>query len=98
MRRASKVDDNQPQIVEAFRKLGWSVLHLHQIGAGCPDLLCGKFGMNLLCEVKDSRKPPSARRMTPQEEEFFNTWKGRVVLITSVEDVIEYDRKHFLRA
>lgn len=98
MRRAAKVDDNQPEIVEAFRKLGYSVLLLHQVGRGCPDILVGKMGTNTLIEIKDGRKPPSRRLMTPDEEEFFQSWKGRLLTIMSVDEVIAFDRKHFRRS
>ena len=50
--RPSRVDANQAEIVAAFRAAGATVLHLHSIGHGCPDLLVGYQGRNLLVEVK----------------------------------------------
>lgn len=87
-RYARKVDANQAAIVAAFRALGASVLHLHTVGAGCPDLLVGIRGVNVLVELKDGSKPPSARRLTPLEEQFCASWRGRqVVVVERVEDV-----------
>jgi hypothetical protein len=52
VRRAAKIDGPQPAIVEALRKVGCWVLHLHQIGAGCPDLLVHCRDRLLFLEVK----------------------------------------------
>ncbi len=89
MRTRARVDKNQPEIVAAFRKLGYSVLHLHQIGKGCPDLLVAKDGVSTLVEVKDGDKPPSARKLTPDEREFHDTWRGNIVIINSVDEVLK---------
>lgn len=83
MRRAAKVDANQPAIVRALRRMGFSVQHLHAVGEGCPDLLCGRRGKNYLIEVKDGDKPPSARRLKDAQEEWHSAWRGDVVVITS---------------
>jgi|GEM_PF-5567154 len=60
MRRSARIDRNQPEIVEALRKLGASVQPLHTAHDGIPDLLVGYQGRNFLLEVKDGTKPPSA--------------------------------------
>lgn len=88
MRRAARIDENQPAIVEALREVGASVLHLHSIGEGCPDLLVGFRGVNHLVEVKDSRKPPSARRLTPDEQRFADLWRGQVAVAESVSEAL----------
>jgi hypothetical protein len=83
MRQVARVDTNQTQIVAAARKLGAGVLHLHQVGQGCPDLLLGK-GVNLLIEVK----MPGAD-LTPQESQFHLWWPGQVAVVRSVEELVE---------
>jgi hypothetical protein len=45
MRRIARVDKNQAEIVSALRKAGARVLHLHQHGEGCPDILVGFLGI-----------------------------------------------------
>lgn len=89
MRRAAKIDGNQPHIVAYLRGLGASVEHLHSVGKGCPDLLVGYRGRNLLLEVKDGSRPPSARRLTPDEQAWHADWRGSVVVVESVEDVVK---------
>lgn len=86
MRRAARVDANQEQIVSALRACGAYVRIVTQ-GDGLPDLLVGYRGYTLLLEVKDGRKPPSARKLTEAEEKFFQEWKGG--LLAKVESVDE---------
>lgn len=89
MRRASKVDDNQASIVQALRTVGCSVLPLHAVGQGCPDLLVARAGDMVLIEVKDGAKPPSARKLTPDQVEFHASWRGRIVVVTSIREALE---------
>jgi hypothetical protein len=62
------------------------VFPLHQVGRGFPDLAVGCNGLNLLIEVKDGSKCPSARRLTADEQKFIATWSGQVCIVASVED------------
>lgn len=85
MRRNARIDDNHAEIVKALRAIGCSVVSLAPLGNGCPDLLVGIFGRNLLLEVKDGAKCPSARKLTVLEKEFHETWKGRVCVVENAE-------------
>ena len=89
MRRAAKVDSNHSDVVEAFRKMGASVFSTHMVGAGFPDLVVGYRGRNYLVEVKDGEKRPSARALTEDEQKFFDTWKGQVMIVESVTEIAE---------
>lgn len=88
MRRAARIDDNQPAIVAALRRAGASVQHLHKVGEGCPDILVGHAGRNLALELKDGRKPPSDRRLTPAEQEWHAAWRGQVATVYSIDDAL----------
>lgn len=88
-RWASAVDANQSEIVAMLRAAGCSVQPLHRVGQGCPDLLVGHQGRNLLFEVKDGQKPASARKLTKAEAEWHETWSGHVVTVSSVRDALE---------
>lgn len=88
MRRAAKVDANQSDITSALRALGVSVQPLHMVGKGCPDLLCGYRGRNVLLEVKDGKKPPSARRLTDDESRWAASWNGQVAVVNCIADAI----------
>lgn len=84
MRRAAKVDRNQPEIVEALRQAGATVQSLHAVGEGCPDLLVGFRGVNYTLEVKDGNKPPSRRELTPEQVKWHGGWNGRVSVVADI--------------
>lgn len=88
--KLARVDANQPAIVEALRKMGASVLHLHTIGKGAPDIAIGYKGKNALIEIKDGSKPPSARQLTEDEKKFHAEWRGQVAIINSVDEAIDF--------
>ena len=88
MHRAAKADANQGEIVQALRQMGATVQHLHTVGKGCPDLLVGWHGVNLFLEIKDGNKPPSKRKLTPDEQAWHATWRGQVAIVESVEDAV----------
>ncbi len=87
-KHAGKVDDNQKEIVAALRKAGCSVLSLATLGQGCPDILIGTQGRNILAEIKDGAKSASRRKLTADEIEFSRAWNGQWTLIESVDDAL----------
>lgn len=88
MKRAAKIDANQPEIVAALRKVGASVRSLAAVGKGCPDLLVGFRGANYLIEVKDGEKQPSARALTKKQRTFFYTWEGHARVALDVDEAL----------
>lgn len=98
MRRAARIDANQPQIVNDLRGLGCVVWSTAGVGNGFPDIVVGHKGRNYLFEIKDPEKPPSKRRLTVKEMDFCSVWekpgwvtacKGQVDTIETVEDAME---------
>jgi len=88
MRRAAKIDANQKQIVKSLRQLpGVSVAITSQLGEGFVDIIVGRKGFNWLIELKDGSKPPSARKLTEDEQEFFDNWTGQIAVCNSFEEV-----------
>jgi len=87
--RAARVDANQKEVVDALRACGAYVRVITQ-GDGLPDLLVGYQGHTVLMELKDGRKPPSARMLTPAEEKFHSEWKGGLCkVINSVDEALD---------
>ncbi len=84
MKRAARSDKNQIAIVKALRKVGASVLHLHRLGQGAPDILVGLAGKNYLFELKANLKSS----MTPMEKDFFFRWRGQVHVAFCAEDIL----------
>jgi len=82
VRFAARTDANHSAIVGALRACGAEVLSLAAVGKGCPDLLIWHPATQRmqLVEVKDGRRPPSERRLTPDQEAFHKRWPVTVVL------------------
>lgn len=92
MRRAAKVDANQGEIVDALRAAGCGVVSLAAVGHGIPDLLVhGPFypWALLLLEIKDGSKPPSAQKLTDDQEKFHARWKGAIKVVRSVDEALD---------
>ena len=83
-RYARKLDDNQKAIAAHFHRLGCEVRSTAALGNGFPDLAVLYLGRIRLIEVKDGRKVPSARRLTPLEVAFAERWP--VELVECAED------------
>ena len=88
MRRRGRVDANQAAVAKALRDAGATVAVTSGLGAGFPDLVAGVRGVNHLIEVKDGSKPPSARKLTPDEAAFHAGWRGRVIVVTSPAEAV----------
>ena len=94
MKRAAKIDINQPEIVAAFRKVGFSVCVTSSQGKGFPDIVIGyesatKGRQTALIEIKNGLLPPSKRRLTEDEQRFHDNWKGEIFIIESVDQALE---------
>ena len=86
MRRASKVDANQAEIVKALRLAGAHVQSLAALGDGVPDILMLWKDKLTLLEIKDGKKSPSRRRLTEPQEAWHRDWP--VTIVESVQDAI----------
>ena len=93
MRLAARKDDNHNEISNAFERLGWSVLDIHQI-PNCADILIGKWKCSIIIEIKDGLKPPSKQKLTHGEMAFKDRWKGDYRIVTCIKDVINIDREY----
>ena len=81
MRRAAKIDTVQPAIVKALDKIGATVQSLGQVGSGCPDLLVGYMGSNILLEVKTGNEQPNSGQLAWHQK-----WAGQVSVVRSAEE------------
>ena len=98
MKRAARVDTNQPSIVSALREAGCSVVCTHMLGQGFPDIVVGRevptggpFGRErrtYLIEVKDGSRVPSERKLTPDQVLWHREWRGHVAVAESVEQAL----------
>jgi len=68
-----RVDSNQAVIVAVLRAAGASVVDLHEVGKGCPDVLVGFLDKNYLIEIK-----APGGKFTDAEVKFAENWRGQV--------------------
>lgn len=45
-------------------------------------------GANLLVEIKDGSKPPSARHLTVYESQWHQAWNGQVAVVNDVDEAL----------
>lgn len=81
--RAARIDSNHAEIVSALRKMGCSVQSLARLGKGCPDLLIGYQGRNVVLEVKADKGMLRAVQAV-----WRSNWRGHVAIVRSVEEAI----------
>lgn len=87
-RRAAKTDDNQPEIVKEFRRLGWYVLIISQL-KNCCDIIVSKNGTTVAIEIKDGSKTPSQQKLSAGEIKFMEEWQGQYKIVKNIEDIHE---------
>jgi hypothetical protein len=91
MRRAARVDENQPSIVQALQDAGCCVLDLSAVGRGRPDLLVSApaFPFTLyLLEVKNPDKPKADQALTPAQVKFHAAWKGDIHIVRTPAEAL----------
>ena len=82
MRRNARIDKNHPEIVEAFRKLGASVLSLAPLGRGIPDLLVAIGGVTWLVEIKSKKGKENDLQL-----EWAENWRGARAVVRDTQGV-----------
>lgn len=88
MRRAAKIDANQPELVKGLRGHGYSVAITSMVGNGFPDVVVSSEWANMLVEIKDPAKPPSARKLTKDQVTFHSNWKGPIMVAETWQQVV----------
>lgn len=91
MRRAAKIDSNQPQIVKALRRSGAFVILTSQL-KNAFDLLVIYRGIIYIVEVKDGEKVKSKRKLTEGEllcQYGVESHGAKYHIIESVDDALK---------
>lgn len=90
-RYAAKVDTNQKPIVKALKDIFGEdvVFDLSAVGRGCPDIMVGVRGVNLLFEIKTD-----SGTLTTDQKIFHRVWTGQVNVIRSLDDALQIIAKH----
>ena len=82
--KATKNDVNKNEIFEAFKKFGFSVQYLNGTAYGVPDLLVGKYGINLLVVIERDAEDDAKKAVN----HFIAKWRGEVHIVRDVDDVV----------
>jgi hypothetical protein len=94
MRHHPKLDANQPAIVTGLRQMGCSVQSIASVGGGCPDILVGWHGCNVLMEIKDGSKPKGQRKLTHDEQYWHDNWNGQKAVVESLDEAIALMKRY----
>jgi hypothetical protein len=86
MRQAARKDANHDEIAAVFSGYGFDVLDTSGFSGKMLDLLVTLAnGFFHYVEIKDGRKPKSARKLTDDERKFIDKRPDQCVIIESVE-------------
>lgn len=85
---ARRTDANQKDFVKEARKLGATVHDTSMVGLGFPDLVIGWRGQNILLETKNGEKPESQTKLTPYQEKWHTTWRGKAYVFRYPSELI----------
>lgn len=80
---AAATDANQKEIAKVLRAAGCSVVSLHRVGDGVPDLLVGRCGRNFLLEVK-----VDGRGLNDRQKDWHRAWGGQRAVVTTPEGAL----------
>lgn len=82
MRKAAKIDVNQPAIVKALRAIGAHVYYIKEP----VDLMVGFANRTVALEVKN---PKEGWRLTKQQKDFFAIYSGEAYIVETVAEAIQ---------
>ena len=90
MRKHGKKDDNHAEIVRALKDAHCCVFDLSAVGGGCPDIVVGIHGRNVLLEIKrPGAKGQRAGEKTDAQEKFFAQWRGEAYVVRDVDEALK---------
>lgn len=82
-RWAQTPDAIQAEVSDALEKIGCSVVSLHRVGGGIPDLLVGRAKCNWLMEVKTKKG-----KLNALQEEWHSAYRGQVCVVRSAMEAV----------
>lgn len=86
MRRAAKIDANQPEIVAYLRERGAMVDIVSMVPGLGYDLIVRFMGATRAVEVKDGTLPPSKRQLTQSEQDAESRWGSGYRVVEWIAD------------
>ncbi len=90
-------DANHDEVSDELEQLGYSVVSLHMVGGGVPDLLVGKQGETFLVELKSETIQHNGKgyafkrkgKLEDSQVEWMARWQGGPVIVAcNTEEVL----------
>lgn len=89
MRGRAKKDKNHPEIVEALKGHGASVIDTSGLAHGMPDLILGYCGKTMLMEIKNTATYYGRKGLSKTQLEWKSKWVGGpYAVVTDIESAI----------
>lgn len=79
-----KQDANAPAIIAALKRCGATMIDMHALGGGVPDIAVGYQGRTVLMEIKARPKATNAG-VRDRQETFARDWRGDPVVTVRSE-------------
>jgi len=83
MRWDATPDANQAEIVAGLEQCYCSVVLLHRVGGGIPDILVGRNKCNWLMEVKTPKG-----KLNALQREFHSSWRGQISVVRNLDEAL----------
>lgn len=83
MAYARRTDGTHKAVVDAFRRMGWTVLQTFRLGQNAPDLIVASGGRTLAVEVKAAKG-----KVKPGQSAWLASWPSETAIVRGVEDVV----------
>lgn len=88
-----RIDANQGEVVSALRRAEFNVVITSGVHKGFPDIVVSTFALGfgpycVLMEIKDGRKPESARKLTDDQMKFARRYLGPLVVVYSPAEAV----------
>ena len=78
----NRTDANHQEIVAALQTIGATVQDLSQVGAGCPDIICGWRGVNYFFEIKpEGMRNKKNSGLNEKQVKWHACWRGQTSVI-----------------
>ena len=88
---AGHKDGNHDDIVRVLQQAGYTTQDLSAVGLGCPDLLVGFAGCNILLEIKnrDGKATGSRAEGNENQKKWKSFWRGQTAVVFTAEEALE---------
>ncbi len=85
----AQTDKNHSSLLKLIRTIPKvTICDLSGTGGGCPDVMLGYMGQNILIEIKRPDVAPSASKLNDKQEEWHGKWTGQVAIVRTFDDVL----------